>query len=427
MASLAWKGLLAAGLALAAVPACAAGGDAIPEGDGASVGSGGSGGGAGACVPGAQVACACADGESGAQVCLDDGSGFGTCGPCGQVGCGDGVCALDEDCHSCDADCMCAPCDVAPSCDNAQIPPAAVPHIAELDIPAMVEISRAALLERLQHRIADGGPGARVVAAALSPALAHENALVTTIRGIFAAHPAATLAVRKQLAIAGMPDTARYRDSLPESGPVSTPHGGEFPPGGTESCGAPLLRIRAQKITVHEEDDDFANDIVYCAITAEAATASEIRVTPPTPNLDEGDSHDFSLSAGIVWGQLAPESPAGNLLLTYDCFESDSDTGFQDLLDSIGQAATDIGGAIGGEYGWVFETIGAVAGVISDAVALDGDDHLFNATQVIPLEMQLALTNGGTWSVRRKGTNLNSDWDWELFMQVWGCAEYGSL
>jgi hypothetical protein len=423
-----WKGLLAVGLVLAGVPACAAGGEALPGSEGAGVGGGGGGGGGpGACVPGAQVACACPDGESGAQVCLEDGTGYGVCGPCGgEVGCGDGVCGLDEDCHSCDADCMCAPCNEAPSCVNAQIPPATGPHVAELDV-TMVEMSRAALLERLQHRIADGGPGARVVAAALSPALKGESALVTKLRGIFAARPAATIALRRQLAVAGMPDTALYRDSMAGGVPVQTPLGGEFPPGGSESCGAPLLRIRAQKITVHEEDDDFANDIVYCAISAEAAAAAEIRVTPQTPNLDEGDSIEFSIASGIVWGQLEPKSPAGNLLLTYDCFEADTDTGYADLIDAIGQAATEVGGAIGGEYGWVFDVIGAVAGVVSDAVALDGDDHLFNATQIIPLDMQLELTNGGSWSVRRSGTHLNSDWDWELFMQVWGCAEYGSL
>jgi hypothetical protein len=29
--------------------------------------------------------------------------------------------------------------------------------------------------------------------------------------------------------------------------------------------------------------------------------------------------------------------------------------------------------------------------------------------------------------VSRKGTHINSDWEWELRIEAWGCAQYGTL
>ncbi|MEZ4442749.1 MAG: hypothetical protein R3B72_26880 [Polyangiaceae bacterium] len=59
------------------------GGGAGGEGGMIDVGGGPDGGGGGAsepiCAPGAQVACACPGGDSGAQVCREDGSGYDTC------------------------------------------------------------------------------------------------------------------------------------------------------------------------------------------------------------------------------------------------------------------------------------------------------------------------------------------------------------
>ena len=78
-----------------------------------------------------------------------------------------------------------------------------------------------------------------------------------------------------------------------------------------------------------------------------------------------------------------------------------------------------------GQQGWILELGAAILPVISDALALDGDDHLFNASQIITADKQLELTNGASWSVRREGTHYLSDWDWELHMEVWGCAESG--
>lgn len=416
---------------------CAAGQDVESMGSGGAdtggAGGAGTGGSASLCVPGQQVSCACPGGTSGVQACNAAGSGFDKCDCNGgnggsggaPIGCGDGFCAgSEEDCRSCEADCgPCAPCTIAPSCDNAQIPPATMGHVTDLDA-FLHPVSQAEILARFEALVAARGPGVRLIAAALGPARAGEPALVAAVREALEKQPRLRDALDRHLIAAGLEPLAPVDVSDFEK-PVFTPLNTEFP-GGTIECGAPLLRIRVATVTVHEEDDDIANDIVYCALSSEAKTASEIRITPETPNLDEGDSFTYPIESGVFWGQKEPETPGGNLLLTYDCFEADSSSGYQQLITDIGAAATQIGG-VAGSYGWVFDVVGAVAPVVSGAVGLDGDDHLFNAQQTIPLDKQLDLTNGRWWSVRRSGTHINSDWDWELRVEAWGCAEYGTL
>lgn len=442
MKRLAWWAIVAAvsGLSLGAI-GCAvspAGADPGIDGEGAGGGSG-----AKACTPGKQDACACPGGTQGVQACLPDGSGYDAC-QCGDVGdpsggtgaggsapaagCGDGFCAADEDCHACADDCgACAPCTDAPACDEAAIPPGSMQHVGGLDVPAMTYLSKPAILARLQDRIAKAGPGARTVASALAAPRRGESPLATKLRAILRGHPKAEAALRDGLAQAGMSSPEGYVAHFPETRPAAKVMSGEFPDGGTLECGAPLLRVRIAQVHVIEEDDDVDNDIVYCSVAAEAQDGSEIRVTPETPPLDQGDSYSYSLDSGVIWGQNGPRTPGGNLMLTYDCFEADSNDGYQSLVDSIANAATQVGGVLNdvGMQGWIFQVAGAVLPVVSDALALDSDDHLFNATQTIPADQQLALTNGAYWTVRRSGTHIWSDWDWELRVEAWGCAEYG--
>lgn len=422
--------------------ACAASGNVNPGSGNNNNGGGGASG--GVCKPFEELLCYCpGTAEPGVRTCEADGSAYSACAPCDEGGggqgagggaggsdpCGDGLCAIDEDCHVCPDDCFCEPCTEAPSCANAQIPPVTLVAKPELNV-ALEALPPAAILERLEARVARGDAGVRIVAAALSSARATDGVLVKRTRGSLDAHPETKALVAASLALAGLADPEGYATIFP-SRDVDLGVEGEpsytldAPVGGSESCGAPLLRLRVARITVHEEDDDFANDIVYCAVTTEAAAGAEIRVTPTTPNLDEGDSHNFSIDAGIMWGQIGPRWPEGNMLVTYDCFEQDDGSSYGNLINAIGDAATEVGGAIGGQYGWVFEVVGAVSGVLAESIALDGDDYLFNATQTIDASLHLDLTNGRFWSVRRDGTNVNSDWDWELRVEAWGCAEYG--
>ncbi len=424
------RSLAAAAVSLAGLVGCATE-DTIPATD---EGAGGSEA-ALLCTPGKQTRCACPGAADGVQVCNDEGDAFGACecsgspsttsstsGAGGGSDCGDGACGDGEDCHTCEADCgTCEPCTLGPSCDAAQIPPSAMTHVPSLD-NVMAPMGKAQILARLAGRVDRGERGVRIVAAALEAPTAGEAMVVAALRETFDEHPALGARLRSQLERAG---AATLRD-LPQidlDPPTYTAMDISYP-GGTPECGAPLLRIRAATVVVHEEDDDFANDIVYCALSSEAMLGAEIRVTPKTPNLDEGDSHTFAIESGIFWGQAEPMTPGGNLLLTYDCFEADSSEGYGNLIGAIGQAAGQLGG-IAGDNGWIFDTISAVAPVIQDAVALDSDDHLFNAQQTIDMSAQMDLTNGRFWSVRRSGTHINSDWDWELRVEAWGCAQYG--
>ncbi|MEM6992212.1 MAG: hypothetical protein AAF721_17000 [Myxococcota bacterium] len=425
-----------------------------------------------ACVPGSQNDCNCTDGGEGFQVCNDAGSGFGDCMCASEDDttddggsdesstgaadpCGNGMCEedLDEDCASCEADCgVCAPCPSAPSCDGAEIPPANPMEATNLNDP-MAYIPPPQILDELQQAVQGDDIGARIIAAALSDPDVDESPLVTSFRTVFDQHPEATDAVRRQLAAAGMPDPQQYSvertapstDELVafaashqqlavQSGVFSTsqPDVGLSPApdhaaGGTgDPCEDPRVRIRVARLDVHEEDDDFLNDEIYCAITTEAAEHAEIKVTPITSALDEGDSVDYSLDGGLIWGQGGLQAPMGNILITYNCIESDTANGYPDLLSALGDAAGDVDGEAIGVDGWVFPAVGVVTNLLAGALTLDGDDLLFNASQIIPSDQLLPLIYGAFWSVRRDGTNLNSDWDWELRMEMWGCHDYGT-
>jgi hypothetical protein len=385
-------------------------------------------GGAESCSPGATLACACPDGGSGEQICRDDGS-FGGCA-CATDPCGDGVCAADESCQTCSADCHCAPCTQAPSCDGAAIPPIISEEVPSLDI-AMRAVPREEIQARAEEQVARSDRGMRLLAAALAPsAELGEHPVVTRMRASLLAHPAIAASLRRHIERAGLLSVEAYRQLYPVRPAASVSHvrPDEFPDGAPE-CGDALLRMRVASVTVHEDLDDIdtENDIIYCAITAEAATGAEILITPKTPALNEGEQFSFSVAAGAVWGKAGPRATGGNLFLTYDCFEADSVDEYQKFLDSVSEGVIEAGGAVGDAtpYGWIIEVVGVAIGIVSDALAFESDDHVFNATQIVPFEAQLDLTNGRYWKVRRHGTLGLSDWDWELRMEAWGCAEFG--
>jgi hypothetical protein len=390
------------------------------------------------CIPGAQNSCACAGGGQGIQVCEPDGASLGPCECDSAEGsatnadgsdddptgfCGDAECGDDETCDSCAEDCgECVPCTAAPSCDGAEVPPVITDHADELDNIELNYVEPEEALQRIAAHVAAADSGARLLAAALAPSQSGEHRVVTRVREVLEARPEVTAALRRQLAAAGMEDPRAYRDAHEQLGDDLVADGALARGGMAQGCDDPRLRIRVARLDVIEEDDDFANDEVYCAITSEASQASEIRVTPMTPPLDEGDSEEYSLAEGVVWGQQGLASPMGGIALTYNCIESDSANGFADLLDAI-RAAAEQAGAIAGDSGWIFDAIGIVADLLSAALSLDSDDQLFNASHVVPEDMHLALTQGAYWEVHRSGTNLNSDWDWLLRMEIWGCHD----
>jgi hypothetical protein len=413
------------------------------------------------CTPGRQEACVCDDGSDGIHVCFDDGSGWGFCDcePVPTGPCGDGVCSDedDENCHTCTQDCgACAPCDIAPACGQELIPPSDPSYFPSLDVSMQVltPVQKAA---RLMREIDQRSAGMRVLAAALDDeAQPDEHRLVTRLREIFAQYPAATERLRAVLRANGLPSLRSYRLANPVSrdegvgyvsprglstfaasarlprsgagapGPITT-RGDEFPL--PMECGDPFLRIGVSEVRVHEDYDDVSNDEVYCLIQSEAQTGGEIRLTPMTPALDQGDNYLFSLESGVFWGQAGLRTPGSALMVTYDCLESDTDDGYANLLTAIGEAAVEIGGVIPGQYGWIVVACGVVAQIVGTAWAMDGDDQLLNIQQTIPEENDYELTNGVYWTIRKAddGGWLGSAFDWELVIKAWGCAEYGEL
>jgi len=411
-----------------------------------------------ACTPGTQTTCMCSAGEVGFQVCDDAGAGYGDCmcaddttgpgptgadssstgdGSTGEVDpCGDTVCDADigEDCATCEDDCgVCEPCTEAPTCEGAEIPPIIETHAMFLDDP-MAYIAPSEILDQLTTAVQQGGIEARLIAASLAPQKAGELEIVGRLRDVFDGHPTASAKIRASFARAGMTSPTAYvaeRGGPTQAdliGPSSAPNG--FVSGSDPMlapCDDPRLRIRVARLTVHEEDDDILNDEVYCAITTEAAEHAELKVTPLTTPLDEGDSIDYSLDAGLIWGQAGLTAPMGNILINYNCIESEgSGEGYANLLGAIGDAVGDFDGESVGADGWVFPAAGVVTNLLAGSLTLDGDDLLFNGTQTIPAAEMLPLTFGAWWSVRRDGTNGFSDWDWELRMEIWGCHDYGT-
>lgn len=352
-------------------------------------------------------------------------SGMSTSAGSAGVSCGDGVCDADEGCSECPADCgVCEMCTEAPTCPGDPTPPPINTHLDALDIVGMQALDPYQIRLRLASAVESGDEPVRLLAAALATPTTGEPEPVAELRQRLLARPELRDALLRSFASAGMVSPALYRDTFPPANspplPLAIPSGDLSP---RAACSNPHIRVRVARLDVVEEDDDFLNDVVYCLFSTEAAAGSELRVTKPTAPLDEGDYAVYSLAEGVIWGQDGQlRAPGGNLLITYNCFESESDDGFAQLLELLGDAADSLGG-VPGSYGWVFKGASGVANIIAMALALDNDDHLLSDQQSLSPGIQIQAANGVYWLIDRSGTNLNSDWNWVLRMEAWGCAE----
>jgi hypothetical protein len=302
----------------------------------------------------------------------------------------------------------------------AASPPATIPATPQLDVKFEAK-TKVAILAKLKDLIAGGSPDVRLFVAALSAPKVGEPTSVSQLRARLAENEGVTAMIRRQFANAGMSSPDVYRARFPESYP--TPKTSHVMTGPAD-CGPPQLSLRVAKITVDEEDDDIANDIVYCSVAVDAPKGSELRVTPKTPNLDEGDSHEFKVPEGTVWGQRGPREPGGDMTVTYNCFEADTNDGYYAFLRALATEGARNGDLID-DSGWTSDVSGTAARLLPLVIALDTDDHLFEATQVIPAAEHIKLTRGGAWTVRKEGTHIYSDWDWSVRMEAWGCAVNG--
>jgi hypothetical protein len=199
------------------------------------------------------------------------------------------------------------------------------------------------------------------------------------------------------------------------------------PPAGGGVCLDPQLRIRLAKLTVHRGDGEG-----YCIIEANDGITSEAAVTMKTSSLKDGDEFPFPVGQGTLWGQGHPECTSNNLTLTYYCFKVVDNSAWAAALKAMGDTAAQVGGspAGAGPYGWAFGLGGAAANAVAAGItAAQKDDNRIKVQQTIPVAGLLDLTNGRTWSVRTRvqdGCNAfgcSRDYDWELTVQAWGCAD----
>ncbi len=209
---------------------------------------------------------------------------------------------------------------------------------------------------------------------------------------------------------------------------VAVDGGATTPPTSAKgTCLDAQLRIRIEKLEMHKGGGEG-----YCIIEANDGVTSEAAVTMKTSDLKDGDEFPFPVGQGLLWGQGQPECTSNNLTLTYYCFKVVDNGAWTAALKAMGDTATKIGGspAGGGPYGWAFGLGGAAANAAAAAIeAAQKDENRIKVQQTIPVDGLLDLTNGRTWSIRTRvkdGCGLfgcSRDYDWELTVQAWGCAD----
>lgn len=216
----------------------------------------------------------------------------------------------------------------------------------------------------------------------------------------------------------GVPANPTLRGDLSQP-PVTTDGGASDAgsPVGDGVCQDPELRLRIEKIVAHKGGGQ-----IYCVVSATDGATSEAAITQKTKSLGDGETNYFDATTGLYWGQKDLHRTTNNLTVTFNCFLVKSDA-WAKVLKAMGDTATQLGGTPT-PYGWAFGLGGIAANAASAGIqAGAGDDLRFNAQQTIDRKDLLDLTNGRTWSIRKGGgCGLFCDWDWEVFVQSWGCA-----
>jgi hypothetical protein len=214
----------------------------------------------------------------------------------------------------------------------------------------------------------------------------------------------------------GVPSSPKLRSDLSQPPPDG---GAPAPPAtGGETCKDPELRMRIESIQAHDGGGE-----LYCVVSATDGATSEATVTAKTKSLKNGETHFFDVTTGIYWGQGGLHKTTNNLTVTLNCFVVKSDA-WSKVLGAMGDTAKDLGGTAT-PYGWAFGLGGVAANAAAAAIAAGAGDELrFNAQQTVDKKELLDLTNGRTWTLRKTGDcGVFCDWDWEVKVQTWGCAD----
>jgi hypothetical protein len=356
----------------------------------------------GSCEDGDTQKCTCDGGKKSTRTC--EGGSYGSC-ECGEA-----------DAPKADAGAPAAPvgtCAEARSCSAGATAPAALAEMSDLDVRLELRTKDQLLAELVA--LAEQNPSALALLRDAVEPTPTDDLVVSELRSLFSTHPDVHAAVRRQLYRPELVALAGTRGPAPMRVMDATP---------ATTCAPAQLVVEVTKLVVHEEDDDLANDKVYCLLTSAGAKVGETRLTPITPALDEGSTHVYTSGAGRFWGQKGPADPGGDLRLEYNCFEEDKAGGYAEFSKKAGDFLAKNGSKVD-DSGYLATAGELITQYLPTLLAMDADDHLFKASQVIPRAKQLALTNGGRWSVRKGGSNLWSEWDWELHVSAYGCVANG--
>jgi len=195
-------------------------------------------------------------------------------------------------------------------------------------------------------------------------------------------------------------------------------------PVGETDCADPQLRFRIREVQIERGFFDLPRQL-YCIVSAEDGTHSELMVTPL--RRVEGNRMDnnlnYRLSEGLFWGQGDLYRSISNVTITFSCFLSSDAARTMAVLDEIAGRAGDAAEHADG-YGWVFGATSVIGGLISSSLAGTPDTRIMDVQQTIDADALLELTNGRQWDITTEMGNLDlSGHRMRLTVESWGCAD----
>lgn len=191
----------------------------------------------------------------------------------------------------------------------------------------------------------------------------------------------------------------------------------------TSGCGEMKLSMVLESVTVHERDDNFADDRVYCMVRARDARFEESVSTEISDYL--GPEETYYFQDGVFYGRQAARDPGEQLHVLYDCWEHDSDADY-DKFREVVEAAKRLGKALESTApdvaGYLMTAAEVATLAIQIASALDGDDHLYHDEETLTRQGLWESMNQAPRRIVARDTHFGMNWAWELAVSARGCA-----
>ncbi len=194
---------------------------------------------------------------------------------------------------------------------------------------------------------------------------------------------------------------------------------------GATTCADPKLRLRIQQMSIRQGFFDLGQNL-YCVVTAEDGTHSELLLTPPSAVAGNQNTTaiNLPLSQAVFWGQGDLYRSISDITVTYKCYLASNAAAAQSVLNDIanraGMAAEHADG-----YGWVFGTVSVLGTILGSSLGAISDSNVLDVQQTLAAGALLDLTNGRTWVIHHQRGNLSLSGasDLDVTIQSWGCAD----